>query len=45
MIKHIVTEKGIGSNEELKLRQLKGGNSLPVTIVKRKNENNGIVDA
>ena len=45
MIKHIVTEKGIGSNEELKLRQLKGGNSLPVTIGKRKNENNGIVDA
>ena len=45
VLKHIVTQKGIGSDEELKLKQLKGGNSLPVTIGKRKSENNGIVDA
>ena len=45
VVKDIVKEKGLESSEDLRLKQLKGGNDLPVTVVKRKIVNNGMVDA
>ena len=45
VLKNISSEKGFENSEEMRLRQIKGGNELTVTIGKKKIENNGVVDA
>ena len=45
VLKNIVKDKGLESCDELRLKQLTGGNDLPVTLGKRKDLNQGVVDA